>query len=78
MLPPQSTWAEHIVGFVERGMASDARELNAALTSSVDGPVPHLTDHELERILSLRTRLIEQWQRLAPGETLSVDFPVRA
>jgi hypothetical protein len=44
----------------------------------VDVPVPQLTDQELERILSLRTRLIEQWQRLAPGETLSVDFPVRA
>lgn len=79
--PPQSLWAEHVVGIIERGMATDAIALNAALAASIDRATaepPEITDDQLGRILTLRTRLIEQWHRLAPGETLAVEFPVRA
>ena len=77
--PAQSLWAEHIVGLVERNLAPDANALNAALASipgAVD--VPRLTSEQLAAILSLRTRLLEQWHRLAPGERLTIEFPARA
>ena len=76
--PRQSLWAEHIVGLIERNLAPDATALNAAL-GSIPGAVdvPRLTSDQLDHILSLRNRLLEQWQRLAPGGTMSVDFPAR-
>ncbi len=75
--PPQSLWAEHVVGLIERDIAHDAREMNDALALSLGEGVLTVSDDQLGGILALRTRLIEQWEQLAPGETLAVEFPVR-
>ncbi len=78
-LPPQALWAEHIVGLIERQVATDARGLNEALTASLSPELrvgaPALTDRDMEVIERLRRRLLTRWQGLGAGETLRVRFP---
>jgi hypothetical protein len=78
-LPPQALWAEHLVGLLERQVATDARGLNEALMASLPEPLrseaPVLTDELLAAIERLRLRLRTRWESLPPGATLRVGFP---
>ncbi len=79
-LTPQALCAENIVGHLERGVAVDAAELNAALVMNTQlagyAPCSAVTDEQLDAIRTLRSRLTSEWWELAEGETLRVTFPV--
>lgn len=78
-LPPQAHWAEHLVGLLERNVATDAPGLNEALMASLPEPLrsaaPVLTDDDVAAIDRLRLRLRTRWESLPPGATLRVGFP---
>jgi hypothetical protein len=78
-LPPQALWAEHLVGLIERKVASSASGLNEALAASLPEGLrqgaPVVTDADLEAIERLRTRLKTRWESTPAGGTLRVGFP---
>lgn len=78
-LPSQALWAEHIVGLIERQVATDAAGLNeafqACLSEAHREGAPRLSVQDVEIIDRLRRRLLTRWQGLASGDTLRVRFP---
>jgi len=78
-MPLQAMCAENIVGHLERGVAQDAAEMNAALAASMReqglGACAPVTAEQLSAIRRLRSHLVAQWMELAVGETLRVGFP---
>jgi hypothetical protein len=79
-LPPEALWAEHLVGLIERSVASTAQQVNDALGASLPESLgrnpPALSEKQWARIQALRTQLSDLWQNLPAGETLRVEFPV--
>ena len=79
-LPREALWAEHLVGLVERQVAHEAHALYEALCASLQShalmPPPPLDQPTYEQLLRLRTTLLDRWDRLAPGDTLRVAFPI--
>lgn len=78
-MPTQAMCAENVVGHLERGVVSDAAELNAALAASTQdqghAPCAEITQAQFDAIRGLRARLSAQWFELPEGSTLRVAFP---
>jgi hypothetical protein len=78
-LGQQALCAENIVGHIERGVAIDAAELNAALAMNTElagfAPCATVTDAQLAAIRTLRSELTRKWWELPEGETLRIGFP---
>lgn len=83
-LPTEAMWAECMVGLfdMERatGQMLDAAAFNTALADALRNgnapPFRPVTDGELGRVRALRGALSVRWHATAPGETLTVPFPM--
>ena len=81
-LPPAALCVERIVGHIERGVATDAEALAAALALDAEQaggtPCTTVSASQLAAIGTLRAARIAEWRALAPGETLRLTFPAPA
>lgn len=81
-LPPEGMWTELVVGLIQSERLSpqplSAPEFNAMLARSCEEfgitIERHVTQAELSRIRTTFADLHSQWNALAPGERLSLEF----
>lgn len=81
-LPPSALWVERIVGHIERGVATDAETLAAALAlddapavGAPGTPGAMVSAAQFAAIGACRAGGIAAWRTLPPGETLRLVFP---
>jgi hypothetical protein len=85
-LPQQALIAEHIVAVLDRERALPGPMTAAEVNEAVAAGLPPegrpsfrpISAAQLESIRSLRQDLATRWALLAPGDTLEIEFPVRA
>jgi hypothetical protein len=77
--PAQALCAEHVVGHLERGIASTAADLNAALAATAresgEPPCVTVSESQLAAIRALRSNLVHEWMELPEGGTMRIVFP---
>jgi hypothetical protein len=86
-LPDEARLVEHLAGLLDRERVGGAAPLSAAevraqLRMHEDtgriGPVPELTDAQLDAVRARAAELHAAWAALPPGETLELRFEVGA
>jgi hypothetical protein len=81
-IPLEAEFAERVVGLLDLERATNtpmsAAEVNGAISEHYvrqGWSLPlTVTDEQLAEIRRRRGKLLQQWERLAPGETLELDF----
>lgn len=80
-IPAEAIQTEHVVGHLQVEMADGAliEDFNASLAAAARSlgqpPPPPLSSATLERLRAGIRELWAQWQALAPGGALELDFP---
>lgn len=85
-IPPQANLVEALVGRLQRDLMPGSQfnaetyneEVDAVLEGIGNPERRHVSEAELEEMRRRLRELLTQWKRLAPGESLELEFPERS